>query len=204
MTTLTKAIIFDFGGVLLDWNPRNLYRRYFQNDTTAMEHFLAEVNFAAWNAEQDRGRTFAEGVQILSKQFPHHRQLIHAYHEHWEESIVGPIHETIDILRLLKHKEYPLYGLSNWSGETFPIARRLYNFFDLFDDILISGEVGLIKPEPAIFDLMLDKIKRSAQDCIFIDDSPVNIAIADRLGFVTIQYTSPSGLETALRTMNIL
>ena len=204
MTTHTKAIIFDFGGVLLDWNPRNLYRRYFPNSATAMEDFLAEVNFAAWNAEQDRGRPFAEGVEILSKQFPHRRQLIHAYHEHWEESIVGPIHGTVDILDQLKCKGYPLYGLSNWSGETFPIARRQYNFFESFDGIIISGEAGLIKPDPAIYKLMLDKIKRPAHDCVFIDDSLTNIEIAEKLGFSTIHFTSPSGLETDLRTMDIL
>jgi 2-haloacid dehalogenase len=125
------ALIFDFGGVLIEWDPRNLYRRYF-DAPEAMEAFLAEVDFMAWNALQDKGRPFAEGVAELTAKFPQHARLIHAYHEHWEESIGEPITATIRIMQKLKRAGWPVYGLSNWSTETFPIIRQKYDFFDIY------------------------------------------------------------------------
>src|SRR5689334_9689756 len=122
MTTQKKttSIIFDFGGVLIDWNPRNLYREYFPGQPQAMEDFLNEIKFMDWNALQDKGRSFAEGATVLSAEFPHRTELIHAYFENWEKSIVGQIDESVEILSSLKKKGYPVYGLSNWSAETFP------------------------------------------------------------------------------------
>jgi 2-haloacid dehalogenase len=204
MTTKIKAIIFDFGGVLLDWNPRNLYRRFFQNDREAMEKFLSEIRFMDWNAQQDKGRPFREGVAILSSQYPQYRHLIQAYHEYWEESIVGEISGTVEIVKKLKQKGYPLYGLSNWSAETFPIARRKYPFFDLFDDIILSGEVKLIKPETEIFHLLLKRIDKVAEECLLVDDSDINISVAQKLGFVTIHYQSPDQLKSELTRIGLL
>jgi len=204
MTTTIKAIVFDFGGVLLDWNPRNLYRRFFQDDFEAMERFLTEIRFMEWNTHQDRGRPFKEGVSILSSQFPQYSRLIQAFHEHWEESIGGEIAGTVEIARKLKQKGYPLFGLSNWSAETFPIARRKYPFFDIFDDIVLSGEVKLIKPDAAIFRLLLRRIGRPAEDCLLIDDSPANIAVARELRFVTIHYKSSSQLKSELVQIGLL
>jgi len=204
MTTNIKAIIFDYGGVLLDWNPHNLYRRFFQGQPEAMDQFLTEINFAEWNAQQDKGRPFAEAVEALSAEFPHHAQLINAYYEYWEESISGPISETIEILKQLKGKSFPLYGLSNWSGETFSRARHKYEFFGIFDDMVISGDVGHIKPEPEIFHIMLEKIGRPAHECLLIDDSMVNIQQAQKIGFVTVHFQSPEQLKTALCELNIL
>ncbi|TLN14283.1 HAD family phosphatase, partial [bacterium] len=112
------AVIFDFGGVLIEWDPFCLYGPYFNNDRAAMQRFLDEIGFTAWNARQDAGRPFAEGVAELSAQFPQHAPLIRAYHERWEETIVGPIEGTVEILHALKQKGYPLYALSNWSAET--------------------------------------------------------------------------------------
>ncbi|HMD82782.1 MAG TPA: hypothetical protein VKE92_15805, partial [Anaerolineales bacterium] len=134
-----KAIIFDYGNVLLDWNPRYVYRRYFPDDPERIENFLREINFMEWNAHQDRGRPFEEGVAILSEQFPQHADLIRAYHENWTDSVGEPLAGTVEILNQLKLAGFPLYGFSNWSAETFPYARAKYNFFDLFDDMVISG-----------------------------------------------------------------
>ncbi|MFZ5903729.1 MAG: HAD family hydrolase [Chloroflexota bacterium] len=203
MTSSIKAIIFDFGGVLIEWDPRNLFRRYF-DQPHQMEQFLAEVNFAQWNALQDRGRPFAEGIAELSSQFPHYADHIYAIGERWEETLGESIRGTVDILRQLKRAGYPLYALSNWSAETFPIARRRYDFFDLFDDIVISGEVGLVKPEPAIFTLLLDKIGRPARECLFIDDAEANIEQAGRMGFATILFKSPEQLEADLMGLKLL
>jgi 2-haloacid dehalogenase len=203
MTAPIQAIIFDFGGVLLEWDPHALYRRFI-NQPQQIDQFLAEVGFATWNAEQDRGRPFAEGVAELSSQFPHRAQLIRAYYDHWEDSIVGSIPGSVVILRRLKQAGYPLYGLSNWSAETFPRARKKYAFFDLLDDIIISGDVKMIKPDPAIFNLLLNKIRYPAYNCLLIDDSQPNILIAKSLGFNTIQFKSPEQLESELQRYHLL
>ena len=204
MFTPIKAVIFDFGGVLLEWDPRNLYQHFFPGQPQAMDDFLAEINFYEWNAHQDKGRTFAEGIAELSAQFPQHVNLIQAYYDNWEDSITGAIQGTVEILRALKIKGYPLFGLSNWSAETYPRARRKYPFFDLFDDIILSGEVKLNKPDPAIFNLLLNKIGYSAPECILIDDSQPNADAAKALGFHTVLFKSPQQLGQELKKYHLL
>jgi 2-haloacid dehalogenase len=203
MSTPITAVIFDFGGVLIEWDPRNLYRRYF-DDSQAMEHFLKEIDFMEWNLLQDKGRPFAEGVALLTEKFPQHDRLIRAYHEHWEESIGEPITDVIEIMKRVKQRGWPVYGLSNWSMETFPIIRSKHNFFDVLDDYLLSGQVNLVKPDPAIFQRMLDKIGRKAGECVFIDDNPANVQASQSLGLVTIHYQSPGQLERELQQLGIL
>lgn len=198
------TIIFDFGGVLVDWNPRNMYQQYFPDQPQAMEDFLNEINFMEWNAQQDKGRTFTEGAAILSKEFPQYKKLIHAYYENWEKSIVGQINESVEILVSLKDKGYPVYGLSNWSAETFPIARKKYPVFELLDDYVLSGDVNLIKPGPEIFEYFLNKFGRTAQECLFIDDSEPNIITAKNLGFDVIHFTSPAQLKNELSARHLL
>ena len=198
-----KAIIFDYGNVLLEWNPRLVYRRYF-NDEETMEQFLNEVNFMEWNAQQDKGRRFAEGVAVLSQQFPQHARLIQSYHDQWRDSIGEAYWDTVEILKQLKQAGYPLYGLSNWSAETFSLVRAKYDFFDLLDDMVISGEVGFVKPEPEIYQIMLDKIGKPAEECLFIDDSLPNIQQAEKLGFVGIHFQSAEQLRSELRKYRLL
>lgn len=204
MTQNIKAILFDFGNVLLEWNPRHVYRRYFPGNEEAMEQFLHEVNFMDWNAQQDKGRPFAEGVALLSQQFPQYSNLIQAYHDNWKDSIGDYFEGTVAIMERLKDAGYRLYGLSNWSAETFPYAREKYHFFDLLDDILISGEVGMIKPEPEIFQLLLSRIGRPANECLFIDDSQANVEQAQKMGFSTIRFESPEQLEAELQKLELL
>jgi 2-haloacid dehalogenase len=204
MSTSIKAIIFDYGNVLLEWNPRYVYQRYFPDDPEGIEDFLKEINFMDWNAHQDKGRSFAEGVAELSKQFPHHAHLIQAYHEHWVDSIGEAYWGTVEIMQQLKQKGYSIYGLSNWSAETFPYAREKYNFFDLFDDMVISGAVGYVKPEPEIFQILLNKIGRPAEECLFIDDSLPNIQQANTMGFKTIHFNSSTQLKETLLQMGLL
>jgi 2-haloacid dehalogenase len=169
-----------------------------------MERYLHEVGFMQWNAQQDKGRSFQEGVADLSKQFPHYADLIQAYHENWKDSIGDALTGTVEILKRLKRHGYPLYGLSNWSAETFPYAQQKFDFFHLFDDIVISGEVGAIKPEPQIFEIMLEKIGRPAFECLFIDDSRANIDQAQRMGFATVHFESPEQLERVLKKLELL
>jgi 2-haloacid dehalogenase len=204
MTPPPKAIIFDFGNVLLEWDPRFVYRRYFPDDPEAMERFLQEVKFMEWNSHQDGGRPFAEGVALLSRQFPHYSHLIRAYHEHWIDSLGESVAGTVEIMKELKQAGYPLYGLSNWSAETFPHARQKHDFFDLLDDFVISGEVGHVKPHPEIFQILLDRIRRPAGECLFIDDSLANIEQAQTMGFATIHFRSPEQLRSDLRALSIL
>jgi 2-haloacid dehalogenase len=204
MRSPIKTIIFDFGGVLLEWDPRHLYKRYFPGQTQAMDQFLDEISFYQWNAQQDQGRSFSEAIATHSEKFPHYASLIQAYYNHWEDSITGAIPGTVDILHRLKQKGYPLYGLSNWSAETFPRARYKYPFFDLFDEIILSGDVKLIKPDPAIFALLLSKIRYTAPECLLIDDSLPNIETANKLGFANIHYTSPDQLQFELQKLYLL
>jgi 2-haloacid dehalogenase len=199
-----NAIIFDFGNVLLEWNPRYVYKRFFPNNPEAMERFLEEVQFMEWNLLQDQGRPFVEGVAILSQQFPQYSRLIQAYHDHWVDSLGDSIAGTVNIMTRLKKSGYPLYGLSNWSAETFPLARKKHDFFDLLDDFVISGEVGYVKPDPKIFQILLDRIGKPSSECLFIDDALPNIHQAQKLGFQTVHFLSPEQLEAALGELEIL
>ena len=205
MTISTKpAIIFDFGGVLLDWNPRNLFQKYFGEDTDAMEKFLREIDFFSWNLEQDKGRSFAEGVAELSARFPQYAYLIKAHDERREESIHGPIQSTVDALMPLKEKGHPLYGLTNWSEEKFRLVAHKYDFFNLFETILVSGSVRLVKPDPRIFQMMLDEIGRPASECVLIDDSATNTMAARQLGFKAIHYESSGQMLEELAQLEIV
>jgi 2-haloacid dehalogenase len=203
MNTNIKAIIFDYGNVLLEWDPRHVYRRYFDNDE-AIDRFLHEVDFMSWNAQQDRGRTFKAGVADHSQKFPQYAHLFQAYHDHWKDSIGNPLVDTVEILKELKQAGYPIYGLSNWSAETFPYARAKHAFFDLFDDMVISGAVGHVKPEPEIYQILLEKIGRPAEECLFIDDSLPNIKQAEKLGIKGIHFQSAEQLRSELRKLKLL
>ena len=157
-----------------------------------------------WNAQQDKGRSFAEGVAELSREFPHYANLIQAYHDNWSESIGDPVAGTVEIMKRLKEAGYHVYGLSNWSSETFPMVRNKFIFFDLLDDIGISGEVGQIKPEPEIYEIALQRIGRPANECLFIDDSLANIEQARTMGFAVVHFQSPEQLETELKNLQLL
>ena len=198
------AVVFDFGGVLFDWNPLYLYRRLFNGDDAAAMRFLTEIGFSAWNERQDQGRPFDGAVAELSQTYPQYARLIQAYHDHYEESIGGAIQPSVEVLYRLKHAGYALFALSNWSVEKFELIRPRYAFLTCFQDILISGEVKLIKPDPRIFEVFLERIHRQASECLFIDDSPANIATAANLGFNTIYYRSPDQFERDLRQWGIL
>jgi 2-haloacid dehalogenase len=200
----SPAIIFDFGGVLLDWDPRYLYQKLFENDADAVERFLSEIGFVEWNLEQDRGRPFAVAIKELTERFPHHADFIKAYDERWEESIGGAIQPTVNLLGALKQAGYALYGLSNWSAETFRRIRHKHPFLDWFDDIVLSGEVRITKPDPRIYAVLLERIGRPAEACLFIDDSETNIAVAEQLGFKTILFKSPAQLEHELTQLGLL
>ena len=197
------VIVYDLGGVLIDWNPRHLYRKLIE-DEAAMEWFLAEVCHSAWNEEQDRGRSFAAGVEEAAARHPDHRPLIAAYFERWAEMLAGEMDGAVAILAELKHAGYELHALTNWSAETFPFARERFAFLDWFQTILVSADVGLIKPDPAIFQLLLGRIGRTPAECLYIDDNARNVAAAAALGFDAIAFHDAAQLRDALRRRGLL
>jgi len=198
-----SAIVFDLGGVLIDWDPRHLYRRIFR-DEVAMETFLATVCTPEWNAEQDAGRSWREAVETLAARFPEQRPLIQAYDERWPETINGPIVATVDILAELRAAGWPLYALSNWSAEKFPIAQARFDFLGWFDGLVISGRVGVRKPGDAIFRLLLERHGLSAPSTLFIDDIDENVAAARRSGFQAIHFKSAEALRADLVSLRVL
>ena len=197
-----NTIIFDFGGVLIDWNPRYMYRNEFE-ESSAMEHFLEQICTDDWNLQQDKGRSLTEGTRILQEKFPEHAVKIQLFYDQWEKMINGDIPQNVTVLRNLKEK-YKLYGLTNWSAETFPIVFKRFAFFTLFDGIVISGEEKLIKPDKKIFELMLDRYRLEAKNSLFIDDNMKNIQAAKEMGFVTIHVTEKTDLKRELQAMGLI
>jgi len=197
------VIVFDLGGVLIDWDPRHLYRKLFDQET-AMELFLDEVCHGAWNLEQDRGRSFADATREAVQRHPDQRAMIEAYHLRWEEMLAGAIEDTVAILEELQDAGCELHALTNWSAETFPRARARFGFLDHFETILVSGEERLIKPDPRIFALLLERIGHPAQACVFIDDNGHNVAAAAALGFDAIRFEDPPHLRAALTRRGLL
>lgn len=198
-----RAVIFDFGNVFVGWDAHNLYQRFFP-DPQSVTAFLEEIHFTEWNAQQDAGRSFQEGVADLSGKFPQYAELIQAYDTYWEESLTEPFDETIEIAKNLKQKGYPLYLLSNFSAEKFEIVKQKYRFLEIFEDLIISGEHKLIKPNPAIYHFTLNRINRKASECIFIDDSLGNIESANKVGLYGIHFQSPTQLKQELIKLSIL
>jgi 2-haloacid dehalogenase len=197
------AVIFDLGGVLIDWDPRHLYRRLF-TDPSAMEAFLAEITTPAWNLEMDAGRPWADAVATLVERHPEQRELIEAFHLRWPEMIAGPIEGTVALLHQLRDAGVPVYALSNWSAETFPVARHRFEFFNWFDGIVISGDVGAVKPEARIFDYLVERFALDPAASVFIDDLASNVEAAERLGFVALRFVDAPTLQRDLVRLGLL
>jgi len=200
---MIRALVFDLGGVLIDWDPRLLYRKLFDDDA-AVERFLQEVDFYGWNVEQDRGRTFQAGIAELSARFPQYAEYIRAYDERYPEALAGALQPTVAILAQLKRAGYPLYALSNWPAEKFVYARAQFEFLKWFDLIVVSGEVKLIKPDPRIFTLLLERSGWRAEECVFIDDNETNVRAAHALGFHGIRFENAEQLTRALTRLGVL
>lgn len=193
-----KNIIFDFGGVLMDWNPRYFFKDYF-NDDDKMEYFLTHIAQSEWNEEQDRGRSLVEGTEIQVQKFPDWEKELRAYYDNWHVMLKSDIPQNVEVLKKLSKTDYHLYGLTNWSEETFPYALENYDFFQLFDGkIVVSGTEKLIKPDPKIWHILLERYGIQAKESIFIDDNPKNIEMAKELGFHTIRVYPETNLRQEL------
>jgi len=195
------VVVFDLGGVLIDWNPRHLYRKLFDGDDAAMESFLANICTQAWNHEQDAGRSFAEGCDLLKAAHPHEAQRIDAWFERYDEMLAGPIQGTVDILAELRAQGVPVYALSNWSAETFPFALKRFEFLQWFDGIMLSGNVGMVKPDAEFFEHFLQTFKVDPARAVFIDDLEPNIKAAAAAGMHGIRFTGPAALRGELRKL---
>jgi 2-haloacid dehalogenase len=200
--TPTTAV-FDLGGVLIDWDPRYLYRGIF-DDEAAMETFLAEVVTPRWNSELDAGRSWAEAIASLSDRHPDQRDRIEAYHRRWPETLGGPIDGTVAILEQLRDHGLRLFALSNWSAETFPVARGRYPFLDWFEGIVISGDVGIIKPDRRIFEHLVARYDVDPSRAVFIDDNAANVKAAGDLGFTAMQFVDAPSLHRDLQRLGLL
>jgi 2-haloacid dehalogenase len=199
-----RVVVFDLGGVLIDWNPRHLYRKVFAGDENAMEAFLADVCTVEWNERQDAGRSFADAAAELLPRHADKVDLIEAFSRRFDEMITGAIAGTVDILADLKRAGVPRYALTNWSAETFPPQRNRFPFLSWFDGIVVSGEEGVIKPDPRIFRVLLDRYRIAPEEAVFIDDNPGNAAAASALGIHGIHFRSPQLLRDELKLLGLL
>ena len=196
------AVAFDLGGVLIDWDPRYLYRTLF-DDEAAMEEFLATITTPEWNLAQDAGRPWAEAIDELAARHPEHRDLIEAFWRRWPETLGEAIEPTVAVLDELRSTPVGLYALSNWSGETFPLARPRYAFLEWFDGIVISGDENVIKPDPRIFRVLVDRYGLEPGSTVFVDDHEPNIRAAAKLGFRGIQFVDADALRVELRALGL-
>lgn len=196
-----KNIIFDFGGVLIDWNPRYLYSKVF-HDEDKMEFFLDKICNNEWNAKQDAGRTFNEATKALIIKFPDYKNEIEYYYSNWRTMIGGSIEENVSQIEKLKHK-YRLFGLTNWSAEAFPIVYNQYSFFKEFEGIVVSGVEKITKPDERIYKLLLNRYRLKANESLFIDDNLENIIAANKLGFKTIHLGKNVCLKNELQTLGV-
>jgi len=201
--TRPSTVVFDLGGVLVDWDPRHLYRDLF-DDPDEMESFLAEVTTAERNAHQDAGRPWAEAVELLVAEHPKRRELIEAFHRRWPEMLAGEIPGTVDVLADLRAAGVRLVALSNWSAETFPLARERFDFLAWFEGIVISADVGVNKPDPRIFAHLIEQFCIEPTDALFIDDLSANVETASALGFRSIQFTDATALRLELIRLGLL
>lgn len=192
-----KNVIFDFGGVLFDWNPRYLYRDVFKDDEK-MEHFLANICTNEWNACQDAGRPWAEAVATLQKQYPEYSDLIRLYSDEWIKTLRGEFPETVSMLRRLKSDGYRIFGLTNWSAEKFHEIFDKFDFLREFDGIVVSGEERIVKPDLRIYRILLDRYHLKADESVFIDDVQANIDAAAQVGMHCILFDNIASVEARL------
>lgn len=199
---MIEAVIFDFGGVLIDWSPHHLYRKLIVDDAQR-QWFLDEVCSSDWNLEQDRGRDWEEAIALKVAEFPEHEGLIRAYRDRWPEMCGGTIAAGLDLHGKLKAADVPLYGLTNWSEDTFTVGQEMFPVLSDFRYIAVSGRLKMIKPDPAIYHHILDTCGLSADSCLFIDDVEKNVIGARAVGLKAIQFTDPVEVARQMRALGL-
>jgi 2-haloacid dehalogenase len=199
-----NAIIFDLGGVLIDWNPEYVFLDVFKGDRHKMKWFFDEICTMDWNENQDAGYPIAKATEERVAMFPEHEEHIRMYYGRWVEMLGGRINDSVNILKaLIEDKRFKVVALTNWSHETFPIALERFDFLHWFEGIVVSGEEKTRKPFPEIYETTLSRFNISAERSIFIDDNLRNVKSAQSLGINGIHFKNPEGLINELRNYNI-
>lgn len=204
MNNNIDTIIFDLGAVLIDWNPRHLYRKIF-NTEEEITWFLENICTSEWNDHQDAGRSFSEATEELISKHPEWEVPVRAWYDRWQETISGPVHETVEILKTIKESDrYRLYALTNWSAETFPWALDTFDFLHWFEGIVVSGVEKMRKPQPEFYQILFDRYDVDPYKALFIDDNIKNIEAGNRVGLATIHFKSADQLREDLIRIGIL
>jgi len=198
------SVVFDLGGVLIDWNPRYLYRGLFDGDDGAMERFLVTVCTPGWHYQHDLGRPMSETCAVLAALHSEHADLIWAWRDRAEEMVAGAIEGTVELVQELSESGTACYALSNWPAETFWVCRQRFPFLGYFEGIVISGEEGVAKPDPEIFRRLLDRFGLEPASTLVVDDYEQHLATAHLLGMRTVQFRTPEGLRRALVAQGLL
>ena len=197
------TIIFDLGGVLVDWNPEYVFLKEFNGNRVKMEWFFNNICTSEWNEEQDSGKLIKIATEERIKLFPEYEKLIRMFYGRWKEMLRGEIPETVEIIKKLKSQNYRLIALTNWGVETFPVALEKFKFLKLFEGIVISGEIKMLKPFKKIYQYTLNKYNLNPANCIFIDDRLSNVEGAIKCGINAIQFISSEKLITKLKHLGI-
>jgi 2-haloacid dehalogenase len=204
MNQRIDTVIFDLGGVLIDWNPRYLYRKIFKTEEE-VSWFLENICTSEWNDEQDAGRSFEDATQYLLNTHPEWHVPIRAWYGRWQETITGPLHDTVAVLKHLKENtDYRLYALTNWSEQTFPWALDTFEFLQWFEGIVVSGTEKTRKPFPDFYQILFNRYSIDPATALFIDDNLKNINGAKTVGLQTIHFQSSDQLKEELRMLGIL
>jgi 2-haloacid dehalogenase len=197
---MIKNVVFDFGRVLIDWDPRNLFRKVFESEEE-MEYFLANVCTQEWNNLQDSERTYAEGIAELVPKFPHYEREINIYFDRWIEMLGEEYPATAKLKKILRAEGYRLYGLSNWSAETFPQVEATYTFMKDLDGMVISGYEGVQKPDERIYRILLERYNLRPEETVFFDDNIDNVIGAREVGIHAILFRDAEQAERDLNTL---
>jgi len=199
-----NTLVFDFGGVLIDWNPAYVYLKEFRGNQEEMSHFLNTICSWEWNENQDAGYSLQKATEERVALYPEHERLIRMYYGRWEDMLGYEHTETVALLKTFKdHNKYRLIGLTNWSHETFPVALERFAFLSWFEGIVVSGTEKMKKPDANIYTLTLDRYKIIPENAVFIDDKLENVHAAAQLGMHGIQFTSAAKLKRDLETLGV-
>ncbi len=199
-----NTIIYDLGGVLVDWNPDYLYRKVFKSDAE-MQWFYKNVCTPEWNLEQDAGRSIKDATEFLVNKFPEYQEYVRMYYGRWTEMLNGPIQESVDIFQNLKDSgKYKFYALTNWSAETFPLAVEMYEFLNWFDGRVVSGEEKTRKPFPQIYKTLINRFSIDPRKALYTDDNSRNLIPAKDLGMETVHFQSPAQFRKSLKDLELL
>ena len=203
---MIKTIIFDLGGVLIDWDPKHLYRKIFDTEQE-VDFFLTHIATSDWNETQDGGRSLKDGTDLLLKQFPEDKwkEPITAFYDRWIEMLGGPVTGTVEILKqCIDDPALQVYALTNWSGETWPIALQEFEFLHWFEGVLVSGQEGMRKPVREFYQLMMDRFKIEKESALFIDDNQRNVDASNAFGLNALLFENPVILGEDLKRLGVL